>query len=144
MVKEIIAQEGLIDKFIGDAIMAVFKGEYHLDRAIDSALAVRNKINKLPSLKGEFPFHPKVSIGIKSGEMISGNIGSVSLKRLDYTVIGDTVNTAARLQDFAKENQIVISEDCYKHIKESFVCENLGSITMKNKSKPITVYAVLD
>jgi adenylate cyclase len=144
MVKEIIAQEGFIDKFIGDAVMAVFKGEYHLDRALDSALAVRNKINKLPSLKGEFPFNPKVSIGIKSGEMISGNIGSVSLKRLDYTVIGDTVNTAARLQDFAKENQIVISEDCYKHIKESFVCENLGSIIMKNKSKPITVYAVLD
>lgn len=144
MVKEIIAQEGFIDKFIGDAIMAVFKGEYHLDRAIDTALAVRNKINKLPALKGDYPFKPKVSIGIKSGEMISGNIGSVSLKRLDYTVIGDTVNIAARLQDFAKENQIVISEDCYKHIKESFVCENLGSITMKNKSKPITVYAVLE
>lgn len=144
MVKEIIAQEGFIDKFIGDAVMAVFKGEYHLDRAIDSALAVRNKINKLPKLQGEFPFNPKVSIGIKSGEMISGNIGSVSLKRLDYTVIGDTVNTAARLQDFAKENQIVISEDCYKHIKESFVCKNIGNITMKNKSKPMNIYAVLE
>jgi len=142
MVKEIIAQEGFIDKFIGDAVMAVFRGEYHLDRAIDTAIAVRNKISKLPAAKGENTFKPKVSIGIKSGEMISGNIGSESLKRLDYTVIGDTVNTAARLQDAAKENQIVISEHCYQQIKESFVCEKIGEIALKNKVKPITVYAV--
>lgn len=142
MVKEIIAQEGHIDKFIGDAVMAVFRGEYHLDRAIDTALVVRNKISKLPAIKGKYPFKPKVSIGIKSGEMVSGNIGSVSLKRLDYTVIGDTVNTAARLQDAAQENQIMISEDCYEHIKESFVCEKIGTINLKNKEKPMTVYAV--
>jgi len=144
MVKEIMAQEGYIDKFIGDAIMAVFKGEYHLDRAIDAALAVRNKINNLPPMGDKLQFKPKVSIGIKSGEMISGNIGSSSLKRLDYTVIGDTVNTAARLQDIAKENQIIISEDCYKHIKESFICEKIGSITMKNKANPMTVYNVIE
>ena len=89
-------------------------------------------------------FKPKVSIGIKSGEMISGNIGSVSLKRLDYTVIGDTVNTAARLQDAAKENQIIISEDCYQHVKESFKCKKLGSIHLKNKAEPVTVYEVLE
>ena len=93
--------------------MAVVRGEYHLDRALGAALAVRNKINNLP-IQGDVKFKPKVSIGIKSGDMISGNIGSVSLKRLDYTVIGDTVNTAARLQDAAKENQIVISQSCYE------------------------------
>jgi len=142
MVKEIIAQEGHIDKFIGDAVMAVFKGDFHLDRAIDTALAVRNQINSLVPINGEYKFKPKVSIGIKSGEMISGNIGSASLKRLDYTVIGDTVNTAARLQDAAKEDQIMISEECYEQIKESFVCEQLGSIKMKNKAKPMNVYIV--
>ena len=144
MVNEIIAQDGLIDKFIGDAVMAVFQGEYHLDRAVDAALAVRNKINELPAFKGEKTFNPKVSIGIKSGEMISGNIGSVSLKRLDYTVIGDTVNTAARLQDAAKENQIVLSESCYEQIKESFTCKKLGEITLKNKSKPVVIYEVIE
>ena len=138
MVKEIMAQEGYIDKFIGDAIMAVFKGEYHLDRAVDAALAVRNKINSLAPLDDKLQFKPKVSIGIKSGEMISGNIGSASLKRLD------TVNTAARLQDAAKENQIIIGEDCYEHIKESFVCEKIGSITLKNKANPIFVYNVIE
>ncbi|MDX5586416.1 MAG: adenylate/guanylate cyclase domain-containing protein [Aureibaculum sp.] len=143
MVKEIIVQDGHIDKFIGDAIMAVFKGEYHLDRAIDAALAVRNKINSL-SDTGDKHFKPKVSIGIKSGDMISGNIGSSSLKRLDYTVIGDTVNTAARLQDNAKENQIIISESCYEKVKESFQCEKLGSIDLKNKTKSITIYEVIE
>jgi len=143
MVKEIITQEGHIDKFIGDAIMAVFKGEYHLDRAIDAALAVRNKINSL-SETGDNQFKPKVSIGIKSGDMISGNIGSSSLKRLDYTVIGDTVNTAARLQDSAIENQIIISESCYEKVKESFQCKKLGSIDLKNKTKAITIYEVIE
>ena len=143
MVKEIIVQEGHIDKFIGDAIMAVFKGEYHLDRAIDAALAVRNKINSL-SETGDKQFKPKVSIGIKSGDMISGNIGSSSLKRLDYTVIGDTVNTAARLQDSAKENQIIISESCYDKVKESFQCKKLGCIDLKNKTKSIMIYEVIE
>jgi len=144
MVKEIIDQDGFIDKFIGDAVMAVFKGEYHLDRAIDAALAVRNKINKIEALDEKHSYRPKVSIGLKSGEMISGNIGSASLKRLDYTVIGDTVNTAARLQDAAKENQIVVCENCYEQVKESFRFEKVGDINLKNKAKPLTIYEVID
>ena len=145
MVKEIMAVEGYIDKFIGDAIMAVFRGEYHLDRAIEASLAVRNKINGLAAIKGDTEqYKPKVSIGIKSGEMISGNIGSESLKRLDYTVIGDTVNTAARLQDAAGENQILITEHCYQQVKESFECQKLESINLKNKAKPVIVYEVLE
>ena len=144
MVKEIIANNGFIDKFMGDAIMAVFRGEYHLDRAIDTALAVRNEINKLPDFKGKQSFKPAVSIGIKSGEMISGNIGSQSLKRLDYTVIGDTVNIAARLEHAAIENQILISENCHQQVKESFVCNKIGDIHMKNKAEPLTVYEVLE
>jgi class 3 adenylate cyclase/FixJ family two-component response regulator len=144
MVKEIIAQEGHIDKFIGDAVMAVFRGDYHLDRAIDSALAVRHQINNLPEVKGKKHYKPKVSIGIKSGEMISGNIGSSSLKRLDYTVIGDTVNIAARLQDAAKENQILIAEKCYEHVKEAFKCKKIGSIDLKNKAQPLMTYEVLE
>ena len=144
MVKEIMAQEGYIDKFIGDAIMAVFRGDFHLDRAIDAALAVCAKINNLPPVGDQLQYKPKVSIGIKSGEMISGNIGSSSLKRLDYTVIGDTVNIAARLQDAAKENQIIISEACYEQVKESFKCEKVGSVSLKNKAKPITIYQVIE
>ena len=144
MVKEIIAQQGFVDKFMGDAIMAVFRGEYHLDRAIDTALAVRNQLEQLDTKALPADFKAKVSIGIKSGEMISGNIGSVSLRRLDYTVIGDNVNTAARLQDAAGENQILISESCYEAVKESFICKKVGTINMKNKAKPVIVYEVLE
>lgn len=144
MVKEILDQDGFIDKFIGDAIMAVFRGEYHLDRAIDACLAVRNQIYKLPSLKDDVAFKPNVSIGINSGEMISGNIGSASLRRLDYTVIGDIVNTAQRLQSAASPGQVVINEESYQKVKESFNCQQVGEVSVKNKSKPIVVYNVLE
>ena len=76
--------------------------------------------------------------------MISGNIGSGTLKRLDYTVIGDTVNTAQRLQTAAGPNQIVISESCYEKIKQSFNCNRIGEATLKNKSNPVMIYEVLD
>jgi len=144
MAKEIIAQGGYVDKFIGDAIMAVFRGNFHLDRAIDASLAVRAQIDNLPSFSETVSFVPKVSMGINTGEMISGNIGSASLKRLDYTVIGDTVNTAQRLQSMAAPGQIVISEQAYEKVKESFNCHKVGEITLKNKAKSIVVYEVMD
>ncbi len=144
IVKEIIAQGGYIDKFIGDAIMAVFRGDYHLDRAIDACLAVRIKINALPSLHEHVTFTPKVSIGINSGEMISGNIGSSSLRRLDYTVIGDTVNVAQRLQTAAGPDQIIINETSYEKVKESFNCQRVGEVSLKNKANPMVIYEVMD
>ena len=144
MVKEIIAQGGYIDKFMGDAVMAVFRGDYHLDRAMDACLAVRKTVNELPNESGNIFFTPKVSIGINSGEMISGNIGSANLKRLDYTVIGDIVNVAQRLQTIAKEGQIIINESSYEKVKESFNCNKVGEVSLKNKSHPVMIYEVLD
>ena len=76
--------------------------------------------------------------------MISGNIGSVSLRRLDYTVIGDTVNTAQRLQSAAKENQIIINETTYQKVKESFNCIKVGEVALKNKANTMTIYEVID
>lgn len=144
MVKEIIRQGGYIDKFIGDAVMAVFRGDYHLDRAIDACLAVRAQIEKMPADEKISDFVPKVSIGINSGEMISGNIGSASLRRLDYTIIGDVVNTAQRLQAAAAENQILINESAYELIKESFRCRPVGEMKLKNKTAPVMTYEVMD
>ena len=141
MVKEIIAQQGIIDKFIGDCVMAVFKGPFHLDRAIDACLAIRNTIDALPTNNN---FSPKVSIGINSGEMISGNIGSATLRRLDYTVIGDTVNTAQRLQSIATQGQILITEACYEKVKQSFHCNKIGSASLKNKAQEMMLYEVLN
>jgi class 3 adenylate cyclase/FixJ family two-component response regulator len=144
MVKEIIDHGGFIDKFIGDAIMAVFRGEYHLDRAIEACLAVRSKIDKLPSISEHVTFKPSVSIGINSGEVVSGNIGSANLKRLDYTVIGDVVNTAQRLQSSGKPGQIIINLECYEKVKEFFRCSHVGEVKLKNKEKPMVIYEVVE
>jgi adenylate cyclase len=140
MVKEIINQNGTIDKFIGDCIMAVFKGPYHLDRAADACLAIRNSLKEQTQNELKSNFVPEVSIGINSGEMVSGNIGSSALRRLDYTVIGDAVNIAQRLQDIAKPGQILLEESSYEKIKQSFVCEKVGPTTLRNKNKEIIVY----
>ena len=143
MVKEIIAQGGYVDKFIGDAVLAVFRGDYHLDRAIEASLVVRAQIEKFPNETGHPAFLPKVSIGINSGEMICGNIGSANLRRLDYTVIGDSVNIAQRLQSVAAQGQIIITEIMYEKMKEFFQCKKVGEVSLKNKHNPVTVYEVL-
>lgn len=144
MVKEIIAQGGHVDKFMGDAVMAVFRGEYHLDRAIEAGLGVRGQIATLESSLPNHPhYHPQVAIGINTGEMVSGNIGSRTLRRLDYTVIGDAVNMAQRLQTVARPGQVVISELSQQHVAESFTCERIGEVTLKNKSAPVVIYNVV-
>ncbi|MEN0052568.1 MAG: adenylate/guanylate cyclase domain-containing protein [Mucilaginibacter sp.] len=144
MVKEIIAQNGHIDKFMGDAIMAVFRGDYHLDRAIDAALSIKDKMLAAEAIVyGNKTFKPEVSIGINSGEMISGNIGSASLKRLDYTVIGDAVNLAQRLQSVAQASQIIVTGEVYEKAKESFELNKIGEVKLKNKAKPVEIYEVV-
>lgn len=145
MVKEIIAHGGRIDKFMGDAVMAVFTEEFHLDRAIDAALAVKSKILDIKEpIVGKESYLPQVSMGICSGEMISGNIGSATLKRLDFTVIGDVVNTAQRLQSAADKSQILINESDYLKVKDSFKCRETGSYQLKNKAKDMKCYEVLE
>jgi class 3 adenylate cyclase/AmiR/NasT family two-component response regulator len=141
IVKEIIAQNGIVDKFMGDCVMAVFKGSYHLDRAVEASLAIRKSIDALPA---EFSYSPHVAIGIDSGEVVSGNIGSGTLKRLDYTVIGDIVNTAQRLQTSAGPGQIFITLQSSEKIKTSFQCDLVGEMTLKNKQKPVVVYQVVE
>ncbi|HEY2348741.1 MAG TPA: adenylate/guanylate cyclase domain-containing protein [Puia sp.] len=143
IVKEIIAQSGYVDKFIGDAVLAVFRNEYHLDRAVDACLAVKNEIEKLVSENDGRDFKPKVSIGIHSGEMVCGNIGSASLRRLDYTVIGDVVNTAERLHQAAENGQIIIAESSYEKIKQSFHCNKLKEVQLKHKAHPVQIYEVI-
>ncbi|MFA6084100.1 adenylate/guanylate cyclase domain-containing protein [Mucilaginibacter sp.] len=145
IVKEIIAQGGHVDKFMGDAVMAVFRGEFHLDRAIDTALAVKAQLANEPEISaGDKVFKPEISVGINSGEMVSGNIGSASLRRLDYTVIGDAVNLAQRLQSVATAGQIIITADVYEQAKESFKCRPNGEFALKNKAKPVNTYEVIE
>lgn len=145
IVQEVISHGGHIDKFMGDAVMAVFRDKFHLDRAIDAALAIKAQLNGAETFKsGDYEFKPEVSVGINSGEMVSGNIGSASLRRLDYTVIGDSVNLAQRLQGVAKASQILITEQVYHLAKESFNCIEVGEFTLKNKELPVLTYEVTE
>lgn len=143
MVREIIDQKGSVDKFIGDAVMAVFQGPDHLKRAINACLAIRTKIDAIPEYSAKTHFKPQVSIGINSGEMVSGNIGSKSLKRLDYTVIGDAVNIASRLQSSANPNQILILDKCAEKVNGEFQFQSIGDFKLKNKANLVTVFEVL-
>ena len=145
VVKEFIAQGGHVDKFMGDAVMAVFRGEHHLDRAIDAALSARAALQDSNTpLPTGFDYRPQVSIGVNTGEVVSGNIGSASLKRLDYTVIGDVVNMSQRLQSAAKAGQVIISEAVYLKVKESFQCQYVDEVVLKNKAQPVKIYEVME
>jgi class 3 adenylate cyclase len=144
VVKVITRHTGYVDKFLGDGAMAVFKGDHHIDHALESALEIRERVETSGAeLAGSIGAHVAVTIGIHSGEMISGNIGSKSLARLDYTVIGDVVNTASRLQSIGTANQILIDQTVYDRVNQSFSCERIGEVELKNKTERRVVYNVI-
>ncbi|MEQ1743884.1 MAG: adenylate/guanylate cyclase domain-containing protein [Saprospiraceae bacterium] len=144
MVKAIIAEGGYIDKFMGDAVLAVFRGENHLERAIRAALSINEFTQSMERpTSGMQAFLPKVSIGINPGEVISGNVGSATLRRFDFTVIGDVVNTAQRLQSIAKPGQILITQDAFNKAGDLFQYQKIGEVALKNKANPVGVYEVL-
>ena len=137
--------QGTVDKFIGDALMAVFGAPFPIEN--DSALAIQAAVkmqkavtehNHYRKLKNEPPV--EIGIGINTGNVIAGNIGSE--KRMDYTVIGDVVNVASRIQGLAKGGQILIGEETRKLATGDFHFEEFGVISLKNREKPEKIYQV--
>jgi len=142
----IFKNKGTLDKFIGDAAMAVFNSPFDLDDYVYRAVSTACDIAKASESLGEKlmeRFGKKVSygIGVNCGEAIIGNIGSNF--RMDYTAIGDTVNTASRLESNAKAGEILISEEVKKRLDGRLITEDVGEIPLKGKSKKIFVYRVL-
>ncbi len=145
IVKEVTNHGGYVDKFMGDAVMAVFRGDFHADKAVEASLAVVKQICAIQREENVgVAYSPNVSIGINSGEMVSGNIGSVSLKRLDYTVIGDVVNTAQRIQSNGGPGEVLVGENTYQLIKQAFVCQRKEDVVVKNKTQPVRIYEVVE
>jgi len=144
MVKAIIAEGGSVDKFMGDAVLAVFKNDDHLARALRTAIAVNAAIQSMKdTLSDEQTFLPKLSIGINTGEVISGNIGSDTLRRFDFTVIGDAVNIAQRLQSIAQPGQILITEETSQKAGDRFRYRKVDEVALKNKSNAVVVWEVV-
>jgi adenylate cyclase len=144
MTEVIFKYEGTLDKYIGDAIMAVFGAPLdvpdHASRAIRSALEMQERLAEWNSERKEGPQF-QIRIGINSGKAVAGEIGSVNKK--EYTVLGDTVNTASRLESsVAKPGMVVIGENTYEAVKELFECRPLGKATLKGKANEVAVFEV--
>jgi adenylate cyclase len=145
MTEVIFKYEGTLDKFIGDAIMAVFGAPLdmpdHAARAIKTALEMRERLEEFNAERKEGP-HLKIRIGINSGKAVAGEIGSINKK--EYTVLGDTVNVASRLESsVATPMTIVIGENTEAMIRDEFDCRFLGAKELKGKEKVVSAYEVL-
>jgi len=145
MTDVIFKYDGTLDKYIGDAIMAVYGAPLdmpdHAARAVKSALEMQERLTEFNSERKEGP-NIRIRIGINSGKAVAGEIGSINKK--EYTVLGDTVNTASRLESsVAKPGMVVIGENTHNAVIDQFECKSMGSFTLKGKEKVVSVFEVI-
>jgi len=138
LTETIMNQRGLVDKFIGDAIMAIFNAplevEDHADRAVKSAIEMINLMEKMEGIK--------IGVGIHSGLAVVGTMGTAS--RMNYTALGDTVNLASRIQGLTKEfnSYILISKQTKDMLRETYPMRVLDVVTVKGRERPVAIYQV--
>jgi adenylate cyclase len=148
MVDVVMREDGVVDKYIGDAIMAVFgapvpKPESAVS-AVRAAVGMREALADLnKKLVARGAKRIETGIGIHTGEVVAGNIGSE--RRMEYTVIGDSVNLASRLESATKELgvAVLISQDTYDLVKDHFDVRQVKEITVKGREQPVMTYEVL-
>ena len=140
----VLAQEGTVDKFLGDAVMAWFNAPLpqadHSLRAVRAALALKSAVE---ALHAELPpeAHLSFGVGIHYGEAVLGWIGTE--KRLEYTAIGDSVNTAKRIQENSAKDQILISKEAYERVKDQVDAKPYTPLHVKGKSEALEVFEVV-
>ncbi len=134
-------QGGYVDKFIGDAVLGVFgvpvPNDDHADQALKAAIEMQRRFHAADSGNGLLD---AVGISIQTGVVVSGNIGST--QRLEYTVIGDSVNVASRLNCVAGPGEIVITQACYEHLRQTVEVESLPPQMVKGRVSPIHAYRI--
>ena len=144
MAESVLSQEGTIDKFMGDAIMSWFNAPVpqadHTLRAVKAALAIRDAFEGLYTVLPK-EAHLAFGAGIHYGDAVLGLIGTD--RRIEYTAISDSVNTAKRLQENSAKNQIIISRAAYARVKDDIEVKPIAPVAAKGKTQPIEVYEVL-
>ena len=149
MYEQIVNNSGMLDKYIGDAMMSVFGVPFSTNRDADNAVQTAidmikelDVFNKKRVESGDEPI--RIGIGINTGEVVSGNIGSD--KRMDYTVIGDGVNLAARLEGITKlyKVSVLISESTKDSLHDRYLLRELDWIRVKGKDEPIAIFEVVN
>jgi adenylate cyclase len=149
MVEAVFTFEGTLDKFIGDAIMAVYGAplplQNHAWAAVQSALDMRQRLvifNRERVLQNQPEV--RIGIGISSGEVVSGNIGSQ--RKMEYTVIGDGVNLSSRLEGVTKQYgcDIVLSEHTYELCQDKIWVRELDKTRVKGKTQPVSIFELID
>jgi len=148
MTNIVFKYEGTLDKYMGDAIMAIWGAPLwqndHASRACDAAVDMIRTLSRLQPILDEMQIPQfRIGIGINTGDMVVGNMGSD--ERFDYTVMGDAVNLGSRLEGTNKEygTSIIISESTYQNVKDRFLCRDLDCIRVKGKMEPITIYELM-
>lgn len=146
MVDIVFDNQGLLDKFVGDQLIAVFglvdSGKNASENAVRAAIKMQAAADELMNRRRRAGLeYFEIGIGINTGNAIIGNIGS--LNRMDYTVIGDCVNVAARLEEMAGGGEIIIGEQTYLASNGDFAFECRGEVYVKNRLEPVVCYNVL-
>lgn len=140
MTEILFAHEGTVDKYIGDAVMALFgapiPSESAAKNAVRAALTMRKHVGQIDGRPIQLRF------GIATGLAVVGNIGSA--QRMEYSALGDSVNVASRLEDFARPDEIVIDESTRAALGIGFQVEKIGAIDVRNRVQPIHVFRILD
>ncbi|MEW6730138.1 MAG: adenylate/guanylate cyclase domain-containing protein [Acidobacteriota bacterium] len=149
MINAVFKYQGTLDKFIGDAIMAVFGAPIaRADdpiRAVEAAIEMRRELKKFnEERRRQGKPAIETGIGLCDGEVVSGNIGSE--QRMDYTVIGDAVNLASRLEGLSKnfDAKILFNEAVYQTVKDRVPCVELGSESVRGKAEKVKIYGIID
>jgi len=143
MAQMVFKNKGMINKYVGDAILAIFGAFSSTDTGADSATkAAIEMVRALQNLKKSDPRFKdfNVRIGVNTGIMVCGNIGPI--ERIEYTVLGDPVNVASRLQSLAEPNSVLVGEGTFSCLKSKFEATCLGQTALKGKENKIKVYKV--
>ena len=147
MTEVLFAHRGTLDKFVGDMVMGLFGApladEDHAEHAVQTAVAMSRALDDLNRKwvsEGGMPL--EIGIGINTGEMVAGNIGSDTI--MSYTVIGDAVNLGARLESLNKDywTRIIISEATRVRLRGQYDIHPLGDVLVKGKSQPVAIFEV--